>query len=241
MNVAVILTALREGAVALNYVEVTALVKEGGRVRGAVVHDRLGGASFEVRAGTVVNATGPFTDTIRRMDDPDATPMVVTSSGVHIVLPGRFSPPGTGLLIPKTEDGRVLFVLPWMGHTLAGTTDEPAELSFHPKPKDEEIDYILRHLKRYFALEPSRDDILAAWSGLRPLVKDPKAHDTAELARDHLISESDSGLVPTARWPRTWWTTWCAPATCTRPTAASPTASSSRARPPTTPRAGRDS
>ncbi|WP_457629723.1 FAD-dependent oxidoreductase [Oceanithermus sp.] len=205
MNVAVILTALREGAVALNYVEVTGLVKEGGRVRGAVVHDRLGGASFEVRAGTVVNATGPFTDTIRRMDDPDATPMVVTSSGVHIILPGRFSPPGTGLLIPKTEDGRVLFVLPWMGHTLAGTTDEPAELSFHPKPKDEEIDYILRHLKRYFALEPSRDDILAAWSGLRPLVKDPKAHDTAELARDHLISESDSGLVTIAGGK---WTTY---------------------------------
>jgi len=124
---------------------------------------------------------------------------------VHIILPQRFSPPGTGLLIPKTEDGRVLFVLPWMGHTLAGTTDEPHDLSFHPKPTEEEIDYILRHLKRYFALEPSRSDILAAWSGLRPLVKDPKAHDTAELARDHLISESDSGLVTIAGGK---WTTY---------------------------------
>ncbi len=205
MNVAVVLTALREGAVCANYVEVTGLIKEGGRVRGAEVHDRIAGEGFEVRARTVVNATGPFTDLIRRMDDPDAPPMVVTSSGVHIVLPGRFSPPGTGLLIPKTEDGRVLFVLPWMGHTLAGTTDEPAELSFHPRPREEEIDYILRHLKRYFALEPGRDDILAAWSGLRPLVKDPKAHDTAELARDHLISESDSGLVTIAGGK---WTTY---------------------------------
>ncbi len=205
MNVAVVLTALREGAVAANYAEVTGLVKEGGRVRGAEVHDRQSGERFVVRASTVVNATGPFTDLIRRMDDPDAPPMVVTSSGVHIVLPGRFSPPETGLLIPKTDDGRVLFVLPWMGHTLAGTTDEPAELSFHPRPRDEEIDYILRHLKRYFALEPTRADILAAWSGLRPLVKDPKAHDTAELARDHLISESDSGLVTIAGGK---WTTY---------------------------------
>lgn len=205
MNVAVVLTALREGAVAVNYAEVTGLIKEGGRVAGARVKDRLGGEDFEVRAKVVVNATGPFTDTIRHMDDPDAPPMVVTSSGVHIILPQRFSPPGTGLLIPKTEDGRVLFVLPWMGHTLAGTTDEPHDLSFHPKPTEEEIDYILRHLKRYFALEPSRSDILAAWSGLRPLVKDPKAHDTAELARDHLISESDSGLVTIAGGK---WTTY---------------------------------
>ena len=205
MNVAVVLTARREGAVTLNYVEVTGLVKEGGRVRGAEVRDRLTDEAFTVRARTVVNATGPFTDLIRRMDDPDAPPMVVTSSGVHIVLPGRFSPPGTGLLIPKTEDGRVLFVLPWMGHTLAGTTDEPAELSFHPRPQEEEIDYILRHLKRYFALEPGRDDILAAWSGLRPLVRDPKAHDTAELARDHIISESESGLVTIAGGK---WTTY---------------------------------
>ncbi len=205
MNVAVVLTALREGAVAVNYAEVTGLIKEGGRVAGARVKDRLGGDDFEVRAKVVVNATGPFTDTIRHMDDPDAPPMVVTSSGVHIILPQRFSPPGTGLLIPKTEDGRVLFVLPWMGHTLAGTTDEPHDLSFHPKPTEEEIDYILRHLKRYFALEPSKSDILAAWSGLRPLVKDPKAHDTAELARDHLISESDSGLVTIAGGK---WTTY---------------------------------
>lgn len=205
MNVSVILTARREGAITLNYVEVTGLLKEGGRVRGAEVRNRLTDESFTVSAETVVNATGPFTDLIRHMDDPDAPPMVVTSSGVHIVLPARFSPPDTGLLIPKTEDGRVLFVLPWMGHTLAGTTDEPAELSFHPRPQEEEIDYILRHLKRYFALEPGRDDILSSWSGLRPLVRNPKAHDTAELARDHVIHESESGLVTIAGGK---WTTY---------------------------------
>ncbi len=205
MNVAIIVTALREGAAAANYAEVTELIKENGRVVGARVKDNQLGEDFEIRARAVVNATGPFTDTVRHMDDPEAPPMVVTSSGVHIILPGRFSPPGTGLLIPKTEDGRVLFVLPWMGHTLAGTTDEPAELSFHPKPQQQEIEYILRHLKRYFALQPQESDILAAWSGLRPLVKDPKAHDTAELARDHLINESPSGLVTIAGGK---WTTY---------------------------------
>jgi glycerol-3-phosphate dehydrogenase len=101
-------------------------------------------------------------------------------------------------MIPKTEDGRVLFILPWHGHTLVGTTDDPAEITDHPKAKDEEIDYLLRHVGHYFNLKVTKTDIKSVWSGLRPLVFDPKAADTSKLVRDHLILESDSKLVTIA-------------------------------------------
>src|SRR5690606_21339027 len=138
MNVALALTAAQHGAVVLNHVAVVDLIKHRGRVSGAVVRDALlDDEPVEVRAKVVVNATGPYVDAIRRLDEPDVPEMLKTSSGVHIVLPSRFSPPGTGLLIPKTEDGRVLFLLPWLGHTLVGTTDNPASVSANPLPEAE--------------------------------------------------------------------------------------------------------
>ncbi len=195
MNLAIVLTALQHGAVAVNHAEVTALLKREGRVRGAAVRDRISGEAFEVAATVVINATGPFADEIRRLDDPDAPPILRVSSGVHLVLDARFSPPDTGLLIPRTEDGRVLFVLPWLGHTLVGTTDEPAAPDPHPPVREEEVEYLLRHVNRYFNLEVTRADIKARWSGLRPLVARPQEADTARLARDHVILESPSGLL----------------------------------------------
>ncbi len=112
MNVTIAMTAIQQGATLLNHVEVVSLTKENSRLTGAVVRDRLSGQEIPVRSQVVVNATGPFCDTIRRMDDPEAPKMLNASSGIHIVLDKRFSPPATGLLIPKTEDGRVLFLLP---------------------------------------------------------------------------------------------------------------------------------
>ena len=195
MNLAVVFTALAHGAVALNHTEAVALIKERGRVAGAEVRDRLSGDTYAIRARVVVNATGPFTDRIRRMEDPEAEPILETSSGVHLVLPPDYAPREMGLLIPKTEDGRVLFVLPWRGYTLAGTTDEPAEVSEHPVPTKKEIDYILRHLNKHFDLRPDEGEVRSAWSGLRPLVRDPRAADTAQLARDHVIVDGRYGLV----------------------------------------------
>jgi len=201
MNVTLALTAAEHGAVVTNHAEVVSLVKRGGRVAGAEVVDRLdpGAAPVEVSARVVVNATGPFADAIRRLDDPDAPDMLKTSSGVHVVLPARFSPPDTGLLIPKTEDGRVLFLLPWLGHTLVGTTDNPAPVEADPVASDADVEYILRHVRRYFDLPVEAADVLSAWSGLRPLVE-PEAGGgegkaTARLSRDHVIATSGSGLV----------------------------------------------
>ncbi len=205
MVLALMLTAIEYGVVAANHVGAVSFVKERGAVAGAVVEDRLTGTQWSIRARGVINATGPFVDQVRRLDQPDSEPILQTSSGIHLVLDKRFVPPETGLLIPKTEDGRVLFVLPWEGHALVGTTDEPAEVSEHPKPEMEAIDYLLHHLNKYFSLDVTRSDIKAAWSGLRPLVFDPKAADTARLARDHVITMSPSGLLTIAGGK---WTTY---------------------------------
>jgi glycerol-3-phosphate dehydrogenase len=101
-------------------------------------------------------------------------------------------------MIPKTEDGRVLFIIPWQGHALIGTTDEPAEITEHPRATEEEVDYLLRHVWQYFEMELTKADIKAAWSGLRPLVSNPKAADTSNLVRDHVISMSAAGLLTIA-------------------------------------------
>jgi len=218
MNVTLALTAAREGATVVNYAAVTELTKEGGRVTGAVARGSLpgDGGQVEVRARVVINATGPFVDEVRRLDDPGADAILETSSGVHIVLPARFSPPGTGLLIPKTEDGRVLFLLPWLGHTLVGTTDNPAPVEERPLASEVDVEYILRHVRHYFDLPVERADVSATWSGLRPLVQQDavaraggedvthhgakrpqggQAGGTARISRDHTILVSGSGLV----------------------------------------------
>lgn len=192
-NLALVQTALEEGATLLNYCEVTALLKNEGKLTGAVVRNGLTGQEGEVRARVVVNATGPFGDALRQLDDPQTEPILRASSGAHLILDSRYSPPDTGLLIPRTEDGRVLFVLPWQGMTLVGTTDDPAQPVDHPGVSEQEVTYMLRQLQPYLGTIP-RSEVRAVWSGLRPLIARPQA-DTARLARDHLIQKSPSGLL----------------------------------------------
>ncbi|TSK05750.1 MAG: FAD-dependent oxidoreductase [Geobacter sp.] len=195
MNIALARTAAREGAVICNYVEAVGLVREKGRVAGAVVRDPINGTSWQIRARCVVNACGSSADMVRRMDDPTAASLLRVSRGIHIVLPGRFAPMEAGVMIPKTDDGRVLFILPWEGACLVGTTEEPAEADELPLAREKDVEYLLRHVRRYFKLGAKSQDITASWAGLRPLVHDPFTADTAELARDHVISCSPTGLI----------------------------------------------
>ena len=205
MNVAIAQTAAERGALIVTHSEVVGLQHASGKVSGVRVRGRESGVELEVAARAVLNATGPFADHIRRLDDPDVAPMLAASSGVHIVLDARFAPPGTGLLIPETEDGRVLFLLPWQNATLVGTTDQAAGIEPHPRASEAEIEYILRHVRKYFSIPVDRSDVRAAWSGLRPLVSDPKAADTARLSRDHVVHVAPSGLVTIAGGK---WTTY---------------------------------
>lgn len=155
----------------------------------------------------VINATGPFTDGMRKLDNQQVAEIVAPSSGVHITLPNYYGPKGMGLLDPNTSDGRVIFFLPWQGNVIAGTTDSPSAVEPHPLPKEEEIQWILDEVRHYLSpdIKVRRGDVLSAWSGLRPLVRDPDAADTQSLVRNHMINTSESGLMTIAGGK---WTTY---------------------------------
>jgi glycerol-3-phosphate dehydrogenase len=194
MTLSLALTAAQKGALIANHLAVTDLCRQEGKIVGALLEERINGDSFRLQAETIVNATGPFADELRQLDDPQVKPLLSLSSGIHILLDRRYPPPKAGLLIAETEDDRVLFVLPWQGRCLVGTTDQPAELQQHPSVADADIDYLLRHLENVLDPPPRRENITASWSGLRPLVRDPKADDSARLLRDFIIEQSPSGL-----------------------------------------------
>ncbi|KAF9113660.1 mitochondrial glycerol-3-phosphate dehydrogenase [Mortierella sp. AM989] len=208
MNVALGLTAVQYGAVIANHVEVVELHKDSDkRLCGARVKDTLTGREFNVKAKGVINATGPFTDGIRQLDDPSIQTIVSPSAGVHIILPNYYSPGNMGLLDPATSDGRVIFFLPWQGNTIAGTTDSATDVTQNPMATEEEINWILGEVKNYLNpdVKVRRGDVLAAWSGIRPLVRDPAAKSTEGLVRNHMINVSSSGLLTIAGGK---WTTY---------------------------------
>lgn len=188
-------TALHHDATVVNHCAVTGLIKKGKSVVGVQVQDGMGGASHALRARFVVNATGAFSDAILQMDRPRHNPIIRLSQGIHLVVDRKFFPSDTALLIPKTDDGRILFAVPWHGKVILGTTDTPIDkVSSEPVPMDAEIDFILHHMQRYLSEAPKRGDVLSAFAGIRPLVRlsDKK---TSELARDHVIRVGRSGMI----------------------------------------------
>lgn len=209
-NASLAVSAVEAGADILNHCEVVSLVKnDKGRVCGAEVVDKEdpNGEHFTIKAKGVVNATGPFTDFVRKFDNKDAKDIGIASGGVHIVLPGWYCPKNIGLLDAATSDGRVVFFLPWQGSTIAGTTDHPCKVEANPTPSEEDIQFVLNEVRHYIdgKLDVTRDDVRAAWSGIRPLVRDPAAVDTQNVVRNHLIEVSSSGLVTIAGGK---WTTF---------------------------------
>ncbi|CAG8946254.1 unnamed protein product [Penicillium salamii] len=214
MNVSLAMTAALYGTTVVNHLEVTGLDKDAnGKLCGArakdVVTELNGGKAeeFKIRAKGIINATGPFSDSIRKMDEPDVKEIVAPSAGVHVILPGYFSPSNMGLIDPSTSDGRVIFFLPWQGNTIAGTTDQPCEIEAQPQPTEKDINWILSEIRGYVApdITIERSDVLAAWSGIRPLVRDPKAKNSESLVRNHLVTVSPAGLLTCAGGK---WTTY---------------------------------
>ena len=189
-------TAAEQGAVLLNYCEVTGLLKTaGGEIRGVYAVDRETGQEHDIRARVVVNATGIFADRVRRLDEPGVANIIAPSQGVHIVLDRKFLPGDTAIMVPKTDDGRVLFAIPWLGKVVVGTTDTPVtETPLEPRPFAEELDFLLEHAARYLTQDPKPEDVLSTFAGLRPLVGGGDT-ETASLSRDHTLLISGSGLV----------------------------------------------
>jgi len=189
------MTAADHGATVVNYCPATGLLRDDeGYVNGLTARDAETGEELSMHARIVVNATGVFTDSIRRMADAEAETLVVTSQGIHLVFDRSFLKGDTALMVPRTSDGRVLFVIPWHGHAVAGTTDTPLDApSLEPRPLDEEIEFILETAGRYLTRPPTRADVLSVYVGLRPLVKGEGK--TSALSRDHVIHVDPSGLL----------------------------------------------
>jgi glycerol-3-phosphate dehydrogenase len=190
-------TAEDHGAVLVNYAPVTSLTHgPDGFVDGLVWTDPESGESHTIRAHCVINATGAFSDALRKLDDADARPLIAPSQGVHVVLPGSFLAGDAAIMVPRTSDGRVLFAIPWHGETLVGTTDTPVQqVSLEPRAMAEEIDFLLETASQYLARRPTRSDILSVFAGIRPLVRSAEATHTAALSREHTIEVSRFGLV----------------------------------------------
>jgi glycerol-3-phosphate dehydrogenase len=198
MALTLALTAARHGAALLNYVRVVDLVKEGGQLTGVVAVDEETGRELRVGARVVVNAAGIFSDQVRRLDDPAAVPMTMTSQGIHLVLDRSFQPSRSAIMVPRTDDGRILFVIPWHDRVLVGTTDTPMPgPELEPRALPEEIDFVLENASRYLSHDPQRSDVLSVFAGHRPLVREAGSSETdsKKISREHVVLVSLSGLV----------------------------------------------
>ena len=202
-NIAIAMTAAEKGAHISNYVEMTgAIFDERKKVVGVRALDVIAGDEFEIFTKNLVFAGGPFTDSLRGLEneanDKDIKPAVRGAAGTHIVLPGYYSPNKMGLLDYNTTDGRFLFFVPWENHTLVGTTDIKSNPSTAPTPTENEIQWILKECETYLSkdLLVRRSDVLSAWKGWRPLAADPNAPPGAPVSRDHIISTNpQTGVV----------------------------------------------
>jgi len=200
MGINLMQTAVEQGAVVVNYVKVTGLLKnENGKISGVTASDTVSGRKFELNSKVVINATGIFVDDLMKMDAPEKDNIVRPSQGVHLVVDKSFLGGDTAIMIPKTSDGRVLFGVPWHDKVVLGTTDTPLkEFVLEPQALEEEIDFILKTAGQYLAKQPKREDVLSVFAGLRPLAAPKSGADgskTKEISRSHKIVVSESGLM----------------------------------------------
>jgi glycerol-3-phosphate dehydrogenase len=190
-------TAAEQGAVLVNYCPVTDLTAgPEGYLEGVTATDTETGETLRLDAKVVINATGPFTDSVRRLQPGAVKPLLATSQGIHLVFDGTFLSADSAIMVPQTSDGRVLFAIPWHGHTVVGTTDTPiAEPTPEPAAFESEIEFILSTAGEYLSHAPRRSDVLSVFAGIRPLVRSGEGGSTAALSRDHTILFDPSGLL----------------------------------------------
>lgn len=198
MTVALAQSCFESGGTVLNYVKVIGLLKnEKGNINGVKAKEEVSGNEINIHAKLVINATGVFADAVTRLDNPQAKPTMKPSQGVHIVLDKSFLPGNSAIMIPKTDDGRVLFAIPWYNEVVVGTTDTPVDtINLEPVALESEISFILHTAEKYLVKPPRRGDILSVFAGLRPLAANPdNPHSTKEVSRRHKITLSSSGLL----------------------------------------------
>ncbi len=190
-------TCVANGGTVINYFKVKRLLKKEGKINGVVAVDLETENEYELQSKVVINATGVFVDDILHLDTPESRPIVQPSQGVHLVFDKSFLNSSSALMIPETNDGRVLFAVPWHDQVLVGTTDTPLDKhTLEPKALEAEINFILKTIKQYFSANVTREDVLSIFAGLRPLAAPQKETDsTKEIPRDHKLMVSPSGLI----------------------------------------------
>jgi glycerol-3-phosphate dehydrogenase len=189
-------SVIEHGGTVLNYMKVIQLSKKNGFINGVIAVDMETDKEYVIKSRVVVNATGVFTDSILAIDDPGAKKLITPSQGVHIVLDKEFLPGNSAIMVPHTDDGRILFAVPWHNKVVVGTTDtEVSHITLEPRALDEEIEFIMKHAKRYMKKYPSKSDVKSVFAGLRPLVKFAAKKNTAAISRDHFLIVSNSGLI----------------------------------------------
>jgi len=198
LTLALICTAARYGATVTNYSEVVSFIKEGDKVQGAVVHDRINDQDITLHARHIVNATGIFAEQIEELTGTEPQVHVEPSKGVHLVLSREDVKMGdSAIVLPETEDKRILFLVPWESRVVFGTTDTGSGDLDHPVATQEDITYLLKYLNRYMHVNLTEKDIISTYAGYRPLVK-PRSNtalSTAKLSRSHVVLQGSSGLV----------------------------------------------
>ncbi|MGB5792976.1 glycerol-3-phosphate dehydrogenase/oxidase, partial [Poseidonibacter sp.] len=184
MVIALLQTAQYYGLEARNYNEVKSfLYDKENKISGLEIYNKLEDKRYTVKSNCIINASGANVDNIRKIDDNNCEEVMQLSSGIHIVIDKKVLPYYEGILIPKTSDGRVIFVLPYLEHCLIGTTDNKVDYTTSREASKEDIDYLINHVNEYFDIKIEDKDILSSWSGIRPLIKEDKKH-TQELVRE---------------------------------------------------------
>ena len=198
-------TAADHGATVLNYARCVRLLQAAGKVTGATIADVATGREYTATARVVFNATGIFSDELRKLDNPQTPPLLTVSRGTHLVVDASVLGGSVGIMVPKTRDGRVIFAIPWQGRVVIGTTDLPSpQPAMEPGHTQDEIDFLLETINPFLARNIGPQDVLSVFSGLRPLVTGKDAT-TSKISREHHIDMSASGLITVAGGK---WTTY---------------------------------
>ena len=206
MVIALLQTAQSFHTTLKNYSEVTNFIyDEDNKLSGVKFYDKITRTKHQIKAKCIINASGANIDNIRLLDDKKAEEILSLSSGIHIVIDKKFLPSQEGILIPKTSDGRVVFILPYLGQCMIGTTDNEVKYSVNLKALDEVVEYLISHVNEYMEKNIEKSDVLSSWSGIRPLVKNNNKSSTQNVVREHLISKSKNGLISIAGGK---WTTY---------------------------------
>ena len=195
LTVTVLRTAAQFGAVVTNYTQITGFTRANGKLNGAVVCDVLTGQEVTVLARHIINATGVFAEQVAALTGDESKATVEPSKGIHLVVAReRLRISNTAVVLPETEDGRILYIIPWSARAIIGTTDTGTGDLDDPQASPADIAYLLKHVNKYLEADLTDDDILSVYAGYRPLVKSRGAR-AAELSRTHVVLQEVNGMV----------------------------------------------